>query len=326
MRATWAVAVAVAIGTALAPAPAGAVTHQPAALSQAPAYPRDFPDPFVLYADGAYWAYSTGSGGRNLQVMSSPDLVHWTAPVDPLPTTRLPSWASIGSTWAPGVIRVGGQFVMYYTVHDVAAGRQCISTAVSATPGGPFSDGSNGPLVCQLDHGGSIDPNPFRTPSGALYLLWKSDDNAIRNPTNLWSQPLTADGLALTGSPTRLLTESWWSPWQAPAIEGPTMVAFQGTYYLFYGGGNWDSSAAAMGYATCRSASGPCANQSVWAPWVGSHGLAVGPSGPSVFALPSGGLDVAYHAWTGGVGYQNGGVRSLWIDTLGFSRGRPVLG
>jgi beta-xylosidase len=324
--------VVVALGAALGQGAAGAVTRQPAVtgqpavLSQAPAYPGDFPDPFVVAAGGAYWAYSTGSGGLNLQVMSSPDLVHWTAPVEALRT--LPLWASRGLTWAPGVIFTGGQYVMYYTVHDAAAGRQCISVAVSpaSAPGGPFTDNSPAPLVCQLDHGGSIDPNPFRTPSGALYLLWKSDDNAIGNLTNLWSQPLAANGLSLTGSPTRLLTERWWSPWQAPAIEGPTMVVSQGTYYLFYGGGNWDSSAAGMGYATCRSVTGPCTDQSVWAQWVGSHGLAVGPSGPTVFTIPGGGLAVAYHAWTGGVGYQNGGVRSLWIDTLGFSQGRPGLG
>ena len=30
----------------------------------------------------------------------------------------------------------------------------------------------------------------------------------------------------------------------------------------------------------------------------------------------TGTLSLAYHAWTGAVGYQNGGVRSLWVDGL----------
>src|SRR5450631_2301894 len=53
------------------------------ALSTSPAYPGDFPDPFVLPVGGTYWAYATGSAGRNLQVMSSTDLRTWTQPTDP---------------------------------------------------------------------------------------------------------------------------------------------------------------------------------------------------------------------------------------------------
>jgi len=55
------------------------------AVSVGPVYPGDFPDPSVMVVGGRYWAYSTGSGGRNLQVMSSTDMSTWTAPVDPLP-------------------------------------------------------------------------------------------------------------------------------------------------------------------------------------------------------------------------------------------------
>ena len=326
MRARLAWAVAVVAGflavVALAPASAGALPVRPAALSQSAAYPGDFPDPYVLPVGGTYWAYSTGSGRRNLQVMSSANLAAWSPVSDPLPS--LPAWAQRGNTWAPAVISLGGRYVMYYTVRDAAYGRQCISTAVSATPGGPFSDASTGPLVCQLGHGGSIDSNPFVTSTGALYLLWKSDDNAIGQPTELWSQPLAAGGLAVGGRPSLLLTES--RAWQSPAIEGPTMVASQGVDYLFYGAGNWNSAGAAIGYATCRSPAGPCTNASVLGPWVGTHGAAVGPSGPATFTTTAGGLEMAYHAWTGGVGYQNGGVRSLWIDTLSFRQGRPVLG
>jgi arabinan endo-1,5-alpha-L-arabinosidase len=62
----------------------------------APVYSGYFPDPSVLLVNGTYWAYATGSAGRNLQVMSSTDLHTWTPPVDPLPT--LPAWASAGRT------------------------------------------------------------------------------------------------------------------------------------------------------------------------------------------------------------------------------------
>jgi beta-xylosidase len=183
------------------------------AVSPAPAYAGDFPDPAVLRAAGSYWAYSTGSAGRNLQVMSSTDLKTWTSPVDPLPV--LPSWSRPGLTWAPGVV--------------------------------------------------------------------------------------------------------------ARAGAGPSMVAAGGLYFLFYGAGAWDTANASIGYARCVSPAGPCANASVSGPWMASHGKAVGPSGPDVFVDAAGTTRLDYHAWTGGVGYQNGGVRSLWVDTLRFAGATPAV-
>jgi hypothetical protein len=90
---------------------------------------------------------------------------------------------------------------------------------------------------------------------------------------------------------------------------------------LFYGANDWSTANAAIGYALCTSPIGPCVDASVFGPWMASHGLAVGPSGPAVFVDTSGSLRLAYHAWLGGVGYANAGVRSLWIDHLVF----PVL-
>lgn len=189
MRRSWTAAASVLFVTLGVATPAGAV-------SAAPAYPGDFPDPSVVVVGTTYWSYSTGSAGRNLQVISSPDLKTWTAPVDPLPV--LPGWARVGFTWAPGVMRLGGSFLMYYTVRDAASGRQCVSVASSDGPGGPFTDASPAPLVCQLTNGGSIDPSPFVDATGS-YLLWKSDDNATGQRTHLWAQRLSATGRSLVG-------------------------------------------------------------------------------------------------------------------------------
>ena len=292
----------------------------------APVYAGDFPDPAVMAVNGTYWAWSTGSGGRNLQAMSSPDLRTWSAPVDPLPI--LPSWASSGRTWAPGVMRIANQYVMYYTVHDTALNRQCISVATSATPQGPYTDSRSGPLVCQTANGGSIDPNPYLDPvSGGLYLLWKSDDNALGQRTHIWGQRLTANGLEFYPgtAPSLLLTQS--SAWQSPAIEGPTIVRRGTAYYLFYGANSYNTASSGIGYATSRSLLGAYTNQSVFRAWVGTTGNAKGPQGPMVFTDLSGATRMAFAAWYGPVGYQNGGVRSLWIGSLGFTpNGQPRLG
>jgi beta-xylosidase len=320
--ATTAAALLVGISTMGRPAFAAGSTFQ------TPAYGGDFPDPSVLVANGTYWAYSTGSAGLNLQVLSSPDMKSWTAPPDPDPQPTLPTWASSGLTWAPDVIQIGSTYVMYNTVRDTAQGMQCISVATSSTPAGPFVDQSpGGPLICQTSHGGSIDPSPFLdTASGTLYLVWKSDDNSIGQTTHLWGQALAPGGLALSpgSSATLLLSQS--ASWQAPAIEGPTLVRNGSTYYLFYGANSWNSASSGIGYATSRTVLGPYSNHSTFGRWLGSTGNATGPQGPMVFTDRTGATRMAFAAWDGPVGYQNGGVRALWIGTLRFEWfGSPTL-
>jgi beta-xylosidase len=301
--------------------PAGAASS----IFTTPAYAGDFPDPSILLAGGTYWAFSTGSGGRNLQVMSSADLHTWSAPADPLPV--LPSWAAPGLTWAPGVMAIHGQYVMWYTVRDAALKMQCVSVATSSAPGIPFTDVSTGPLVCQTSDGGSIDPNPYLDPrSGQLYLLWKSDDNSIGQVTHIWGQQLSPDGLTFAPgtSPSLLLTEA--AGWQAPTVEGPTVIHNGSTYYLFYGANSYNSASSGIGYATSTSLLGSYSNRSRFGPWLGTTGNATGPQGPMVFQDSSDSTRLAFAAWPGAVGYNNGGARALWIGTLRFNReGAPTV-
>jgi beta-xylosidase len=308
--------------TGVVPAIASAPTS---ATFRSPVYPGDFPDPSILLSAGEYWAYATGSGGLNLQVMTSPDLRSWTRPADPLPV--LPPWASPRHTWAPDVMAVDTRFVMYYTVRDTALDIQCISVATSATPRGPFTDASAGPLVCQAANGGSIDPNAYLDPvSGNLYLLWKSDDNSIGKPTHIWGQRLAPGGLSFYPgtTPARLLTES--ESWQHPRAEGPTIIRRANRYYLFYGANNYDTANSGIGYATSPSLLSPYTNQSRDRAWLGTTGRARGPQGPMLFRDSSGATRMAFAAWYGAAGYRNGGFRSLWIGTLDLDpSGTPSL-
>lgn len=90
MIAAATVSVGAAVGAVAGPASSAA------AMTDAPAYAGDFPDPTVLTIGAGpaatYAVCATGAAGRNLQVMTSPDLVTWSTPVDPLP--RLPGWAT----------------------------------------------------------------------------------------------------------------------------------------------------------------------------------------------------------------------------------------
>jgi hypothetical protein len=324
--ATVAVTVAMLSGAGASQATA-ASPHAAAQSASVLAYRGDFPDPHVLRVGGVYYAYSTNVAGVNVPVMSSTDLVSWTATSEALPP--LPAWASPGRTWAPAVLARGGIYVLYYTVTQTSTGRQCISVATAPSPAGPFRDTSSGPMVCQLSRGGSIDPYVFTDSNGSSYLLWKSDDNALGRPTSLWGRALASSGVGFAwfSSPVRLLTQT--AAWQAPAMEGPAMVRSGSTYFLFYGANNWESSASAIGYATCSRPLGPCVDRSTAGPWLATDPSGtgpVGPQGPTVFTDTSGRLRLGFAAWYGPVGYTNGGVRALWTAPLSFVQGKPTLG
>lgn len=319
-------------GTALVAAAVLAVLSAGTAhASQVEAYDADFPDPFVLpsvQSDGTtrYYAYATNTAGvaAHVQMISSTDLRSWTPPTEVL--QALPAWASPGHTWAPAVLAVGTTHVLYYTTRHTTSNRQCISVAVSTDgPGGPFVDSSTEPLVCQLDLGGSIDPDAFRDPAtGALFLHWKSDENAIGGVSRLWGAALSSNGLTLDASWTPLMKYD--QRWEKPLIEAPQMVHADGGYHLFYSGNWWESENAAVGYGLCKTPLSECVKKMTTGPWLKKDRVRVGPAGETFFTKPDGSQLVAYHAWEPGkVGYSRGGKRSLWINSVSFATGKPVL-
>jgi Glycosyl hydrolases family 43 len=296
-----------------------------------PVLAQDFPDPFILRQGSTYFAFATNGGASNIQTASSTDLAHWTVLGDALP--NLPVWAvaNAGLTWAPAILQTSpGSFTMYYTARDAASGFQCVSSAASSTPAGPYVDSSTSAFVCQVSGAqslcGSIDPSPFVDADGTTYLVWKSDENAAAcaRPTRLWSAPLGADGRSLSGPPTQLLITD--QSWQQGIIEGPAMTSVGGIYYLLYSANNYQSSAYAMGYATCLSPGGPCKNVSVDSPAISSGGSALGPGGGSFFDDALGAHWLVYHGWTApSTTYAGGGARSLRVDRLVYTGGALSL-
>ena len=181
-------------------------------------YPFDFPDPDVILVGQTYYAYATNSVGGNIQIIDSTDLEHWTAVGNALP--NLPSWAIKGSTWAPSVIQIGGQYDLYYAVDTMASATECISVATAASPQGPFTDTSATPLECQPSLGGSIDPSVFVDPNGGTpYLLWKSGGPGS---SLLWAQQLDPSGNSFTAGSTATNILSPDQGWEAGTVEAPT--------------------------------------------------------------------------------------------------------
>ena len=278
-----------------------------------PVLDRDFPDPFVLQADGTYYAYATNGNGKQVQTATSKDLVHWAPGPDALP--KVGPWGFPGNTWAPEVL-YDGAYVLYYTA---PSGTQCIGRAVADRPLGPFVDRWHAPLVCQKADGGSIDPDPFRDSDGSLYLYWKNDGNSIGKRTTIWVQRLSHDGTQLLGKP-RSTGETNDQVWEASVVEGPTMWKHDGRYYLFYSGGNYGDDSYAVGYATCKTALGPCTDAPE-NPILHTACRAHGPGHNSLIEV-GGQTWIVYHAWRPN---HRGNARVLWIDRLAWKNGKPVV-
>ena len=298
-----------------------------------PVLAADFPDPFVLRVDDAYYAYATTDVSQNLQLARSTDLVTWEVLDDPLP--KIAAWSS-GDTWAPEVLQTSAGFVLYYTAHapDLkrpdSNGSQCITLAVSEKPEGPFVDSSEEPLVCQPKLGGSIDATPFVDADGKKYLIWKNDGNCCGRPTRFYLQGLSDDGLKLTGKVADLGVVND-QTWEGSLIEAPSLIVRDGTYYLFFSANGYDTEFYAVGYATAKSLRGPYTDApenpiltSAWDRPVTSR--ARGPGHQSVVETPKGELWMAYHAWDeDAVGYSNFGQRALWIDRLTLADGKATV-
>ncbi|XVV12089.1 glycoside hydrolase family 43 protein [Actinoplanes sp. CA-131856] len=286
-----------------------------------PVFGENFPDPGALLVDGTWYAYGTNSSAANVPVLTSADLVHWTAAGDALP--QVGKWASKGHTWAPEVIEgPDGSYLLYYTARSVETNVQCVGVAVASAPGGPFADDADAPLVCQADEGGSIDASPYLDESGGRWLYWKNDGNAIGRPTYLYGARLDDSGTRVVGERTRLLRND--ADWEAHVIEAPQMVRHDGKLYLFYSANAFDADAYALGYATCETPLGPC-RKAEENPILRSSAAAAGPGHGFLVTLPGGATWMLYHAWPDGAVGSVAPGRQLWLDRVDWVDGRPVV-
>lgn len=300
-------------------------------MFQNPVIKADFPDPFVFADGGSYYAYGTTDVAQNLQLARSKDLVTWEILDDPLP--KLPGWSS-GDTWAPEVQKTSAGYVLYYTAHDSelkrpdSNGSQCITLAISESPEGPFVDSSEKPLVCQADLGGSIDATSFVDVDGSRWLIWKNDGNCCGLPTQFFIQPLSPDGLKLTGKPTDMGVVND-EPWEGALIEAPTLAVQDGTYYLFFSANGYDTEFYAVGYATAKKVTGPYVDapeNPILASPADETDPARGPGHQSIVVDDDGELWLAYHAWDkDAIGYENFGERTVWLDRLTLSDGKATV-
>lgn len=218
------------------------------------------------------------------------------------------------------MLEVPGGWLLFYTAQVTGTPRHCISVAHAERPEGPFLDESTEPMLCPVDAGGAIDPSPFVDVDGSLHLLWKNDGVILRSESAIWSQPLSPDGRALAGPPTRLIGTD--QPWEHPHVEAPSMVEVDGTYWLAYSANWWNQATYGVGLARCRSVVGPC-EKPYDRPLLSSAPGREGPGGGEFFRDRSGRVLLAFHAWLDEPGYP--GHRALHLATVDFGTDPPTI-
>ena len=315
-----------------------------ATLSYSPAYAGDAGDPDVLESAGTYYAFTTGTAlGNNLQALvdttGSPESGWRSYTGKTYGSTALPNppgWEAVNTQTSPGVFNYDNQFVMFYDAaqagHASDSGFDCLSvaTAPSISPtNAAFTDSSSGPLLCQANLGGAIDPAPYIDPAtGIPWLVWKSNDGGSSQPARIWTEELNGSGTGfLAGtSPAQIFSNNTVAyPWES-TVEDPSILPEGGSYYLLFAAGIYTSSNYAEGYAVCSAPTGPC-TQTDPEPIVSSYGTVSGPGGGSWFQDSSGNYWLDYAAWTQGcTSYSCGGARELFVAPITFGAGGGAAG
>ncbi|WP_433832930.1 family 43 glycosylhydrolase [Actinoplanes sp. CA-015351] len=321
-------ATAVTAALALAAGLLTASATPSAAVASGPVIDQNFADPDIMKVGRTYYAYATNSDGRNITWATSTNLTDWAVQgTDALPALGAwadPDWSfppggsGDHGVWAPEVFAAGPRsFVMWYTAHDRASGKQCIGAATATAPGGPFVPRDTA-LVCTPETGGAIDASSFFE-NGRRYILWKNDGNCCSQDTWLHLQQVSADGLRRVGAETELIKQN--KPFEGILVEAPTLWKHGSTYVLFYSANFFGDGSYVSSYATSTQLRGPYTKAA--APLMTTDafaGTVRGPGGQDVVTGPDGKDRIVFHGWNSGFTY-----RAMYSQRLDWHGSRPVV-
>ncbi len=234
----------------------------PAASANAPGLVLD---PTVTRADPAitwdpqshlYRMYTTELWYANVPEWEAPTPTGpWRSVGEALPA--LPAWHGVAfSTWAPIVRDVNGVWTMWASTAD-QQGAFCPFRATARDAAGPFTVDPRR-VLCDTALNGDIDPSLVQV-SGQWWLLYKTNANAVNEPTTFLSQRIGPDGLPY-GPRLTLLTSD--QPWEHGMIEAPSLVRnpVSGQWWLVFSAGDSDPANPSyqMYTAPCDGPAGPC--------------------------------------------------------------------
>lgn len=289
-----------------------------------PAWAEDAPDPDVVGFGSTFYAYTTGTTwGNYLGVLeSSAPTVQWHAIAGERGSSALPNppaWQDAGSETSPSVAKIGDRYVMYYdSLLKSDTSLYCLSVATASSPAGPFTDDSTGPFgPCSAKWKGTIDPDVVTVGAGHD-LLWKELDSGVNGSAQIFSEPLSANGLSLVGKAKVLLTQDSAKYTWETTTENPALTFASGTWWLLFSAGSWTNSSYSEAYVRCDGPAGPCGTAPTRI--LTSYGKVHGPGGATTFEESDGVWYLDFAAWTSPCTHESSGCyRELYIAPIEFA-------
>lgn len=206
-------------------------------------------DPAVIRDDdGTYYAYGTQDnalwgtyyGVRYLPILQSDNLVDWTYADAVFRPVTMPTWneTSGAGLWAPDVVKIGDNYVLYYSFSAWGDPNPGIGIATAPHPLGPWVD--QGKLFTSSEIGvqNSIDAAVFVDVDERVYIIWGSF-------IGIYAVELTSDGLALKDASVALANQNKIllagvdnGRWEVGNYEGAYLTYEHGYYYLYLSTGS----------------------------------------------------------------------------------------
>jgi len=284
-------------------------------------------DPSTIVKDGSeYWVFATGRGIISLH---STNLVMWQA--GPTVFTNRPAWTTNavpgfrGMFWAPDIVHLKDQYLLYYSVSTWGSQTSAIGLATSKSldPANSNYGWTDRGLVIQSsprDSYNTIDPSVTLDNLGRLWLAFGSYWSGVKI---VQLDPLTGKRIG-TNSP--IAAVGW-----KEAIEASCLYQHENYYYLFV---NWGQccrgvrSTYSIRIGRSPSVTGPYLDQAGKDLLQGggtllmeSEGRLIGPGHAGIFTEGSTNW-FSFHYYDG----QRDGARTLGLRRLEWgSDGWPVL-
>ncbi|MBQ8837351.1 MAG: family 43 glycosylhydrolase [Clostridia bacterium] len=243
---------------------------------------EQFTDPEVFYENGVYYFYGTRSSTQNkgVQCYSTTDFVTWK---DEGFVLAHGDAFGDGVYKAANIVKYGDWYYMFYMAKSTALDTSVTAYASASSPTGPFKNADKTALTGDSNF---IGGQPFVDDDGKFYLIYARTTGGNK----LYGSEITLNGgkATIDLSTEKLLLEPT-EPWEnakASVVECGYLVKHEGTYYLLYSGGNYNSTYG-TGYATAESPLGPYTKYA-YNPILTSNDQAFGVGAATIFTSPDG--------------------------------------
>lgn len=236
-------------------------------------------DPEVYYENGTYYIYCTSSGGLSgVQCYSTTDFITFT---DLGTVLTVENAYGSKSVTAANILYHDNVYYMFYLQYSDTLGYSTTACATANNPSGPFVSEEKLPLTTVTD---LIGGQPFVDDDGKVYLIYTRTTGGNKTCIAELKFNEGKPELDLSTETLLLTPTSDWEYAKASVLECGFMIKHEGTYYLIYAGGNYNSTYG-VGYATSDNIYGPYTkyehNPIMW-----SNDQAFGNGAASVFVSP----------------------------------------